>query len=310
MFWDAYIADTTHLTTEEHGAYLLLLGAMWRRNGWVPDDDADTARIVGMTKAKWRKTKRRLASLLIFSDGHITQKNLRKIWKNTQEKIAINRANGAKGGRPVARDNKDIAQANGSVSLNPNETIPEPEPDRKKDTSDDVSKESAETEPEDDDGKPGETANGMDAGPGEDTPKPEPKAAKPKAEPKRRIAEDRQPDNAAITYAAKLGVDVRRTWPDFVDYHVRRDTMATERGFAAAWRTWCRKAVEFAEQDKRMAGPAKSGKPTDWLEAFAMAERQANGDIQHTREAGLWGDDEGDMDTTGQVVPFGGPGRV
>ena len=42
MYWDAYIADTTHLSTEEHGAYLLLLAAMWRRDGSVPDDDKDT----------------------------------------------------------------------------------------------------------------------------------------------------------------------------------------------------------------------------------------------------------------------------
>ena len=52
MYWDAYLADTTHLSTEEHGAYLLLLAAMWRRDGWVPDDDRDNARIVGLTLAK------------------------------------------------------------------------------------------------------------------------------------------------------------------------------------------------------------------------------------------------------------------
>lgn len=132
MYWDAYIADTTHLTTEEHGAYLLLLAAMWRRNGSVPDSDKDIARIVGLTPAKWRRTKARLADFLIIENDEITQKNLQKIWKNTQEKIAKNRANGAKGGRPVSSKNKDLAKPNGSVSVNPNKSIPEPEPEPEK----------------------------------------------------------------------------------------------------------------------------------------------------------------------------------
>lgn len=71
MYWYTYLADTTHLTTEEHGAYLLLLGAMWRRNGSVPDHDADNARIVGLTKAKWRKAKARLEPFLTVHDGRI-----------------------------------------------------------------------------------------------------------------------------------------------------------------------------------------------------------------------------------------------
>jgi uncharacterized protein YdaU (DUF1376 family) len=129
MFWDAYIADTTHLTTEEHGAYLLLLAAMWRRNGAVPDDDKDIARIVGLTKAKWVKVKARLEKFLVIENGEITQKNLQKIWKNTQEKIQKNRENGSKGGRPKSLKNNDIEKANGSVSENPNKTIPEPEPE-------------------------------------------------------------------------------------------------------------------------------------------------------------------------------------
>src|SRR6056297_1845905 len=116
MFWDAYIADTTHLTTEEHGAYLLLLAAMWRRNGWVPDDDRDNARILGLTPSKWRRIKDRLRSLLIFEDGHITQKNLLKIWKKTQEKIETNRQNGSRGGRPKSNKNNDIEKADGSFS--------------------------------------------------------------------------------------------------------------------------------------------------------------------------------------------------
>lgn len=132
MYWDAYLADTTHLTTEEHGAYMLLLAAMWRRNGSVPDDDKDNARILGLTVGKWRKTKARfIATISGFEaeNGEITQEKLRKTWENTQEKIAKNASNGAKGGRPKGSKNKQIDKANGSISVNPIESIPEPEPE-------------------------------------------------------------------------------------------------------------------------------------------------------------------------------------
>jgi uncharacterized protein YdaU (DUF1376 family) len=132
MYWDAYLADTTHLTTEEHGAYMLLLAAMWRRNAWVPDDDKDNARILGLTPAKWRKIKARLIETVSgfrVEDGKITQEKLQKTWENTQEKIGKNRSNGAKGGRPKSKVANNLTKANGSVSLNPNKSIPEPEPE-------------------------------------------------------------------------------------------------------------------------------------------------------------------------------------
>lgn len=136
MFWDAYLADTTHLTTEEHGAYLLLLAAMWRRNGSVPDSDKDNARIIGVTPAKWRGVKARLLETIPgfrVGNGGITQEKLQKTWENTQEKIEKNRANGAKGGRPKSNKNKGMEKANGYDSVNPNKSIPEPEPEPKKD---------------------------------------------------------------------------------------------------------------------------------------------------------------------------------
>jgi len=132
MYWDAYLADTTHLTTEEHGAYMLLLAAMWRRNGTVPDDDKDNARILGLSVAKWKRVKTRLAAhpvSLIFDGDTISQKKLKKTWEKTQEKIQVNRENGALGGRPKSSKNNNLAKANGSVSPNPIKTIPEPEPE-------------------------------------------------------------------------------------------------------------------------------------------------------------------------------------
>lgn len=123
MYWDAYLADTTHLSTEEHGAYILLLAAMWRRNGWVPDDDRDNARILGLTTAKWRKIKARLSGFLVFEDGEISQKKLLETWRITQEKIEKNRTNGAKGGRPKSSKSNGLTKAKASLSVNPNKSL-------------------------------------------------------------------------------------------------------------------------------------------------------------------------------------------
>ena len=135
MYWDSYIADTTHLVTEEHGAYLLLLAAMWRRDGSVPDDDKDIARIVGLSLSKWLKVRARLGSMIQTDGKRLTQKKLQEIWKNTQERIEKNKQNGSLGGRPKANQNNDEAKANGYVSDNPNETIPEPQPEKRKEQS-------------------------------------------------------------------------------------------------------------------------------------------------------------------------------
>ena len=58
LWTDAYLADTRHLTTTEHGAYLLLLFEAWRRPGCsLPDDDALLARLTGMTLDAWAAAK-------------------------------------------------------------------------------------------------------------------------------------------------------------------------------------------------------------------------------------------------------------
>lgn len=58
-FWtDAYLSDTRHLTTQEHGAYLLLLFEAWRRPGCsLPDDDRLLSRLAGLGMAEWAACK-------------------------------------------------------------------------------------------------------------------------------------------------------------------------------------------------------------------------------------------------------------
>lgn len=64
-----YLADTRRLTTEQHGAYLLLLMDYWR-NG-PPPDDVDTLRqITLMTADAWSIAQAKLVHLFTVIDGH------------------------------------------------------------------------------------------------------------------------------------------------------------------------------------------------------------------------------------------------
>lgn len=51
-----YLADTTRLTTEQHGAYLLLIMDYWR-NGAPPDDDVVLANICRANPATWKRIR-------------------------------------------------------------------------------------------------------------------------------------------------------------------------------------------------------------------------------------------------------------
>jgi uncharacterized protein YdaU (DUF1376 family) len=70
-----YLADTTRLNTEQHGAYLLLIMDYWR-NGAPPDDDEVLANITRLTIQQWRKHKPTLVKLFVLSDGNLVHKRI------------------------------------------------------------------------------------------------------------------------------------------------------------------------------------------------------------------------------------------
>src|SRR3990167_7660493 len=76
FYTDAYLADTGHLTTTEHGAYMLLLISMWRAGGTLPDDDKTLARVARMTMSQWRRAKPALWRFMEVGKGYITQHKL------------------------------------------------------------------------------------------------------------------------------------------------------------------------------------------------------------------------------------------
>lgn len=86
LWTDAYLGDTTHLTTIEHGAYLLLLMAMWRTSECaLPNDDKLLARIARCSPAQWARIKPILTGFFKLDGDRITQSRL------TDERNAVKR---------------------------------------------------------------------------------------------------------------------------------------------------------------------------------------------------------------------------
>lgn len=113
MFVGDMLADTDHLTNEEFGAYHRLLYAMWRRNGWVPDDDHDLARICHVSGRKWHELKKRLLPFLISEEGELTQKKLQTIRNKCLQISAKNAQNSREMWAARKNKNNEMGDANG-----------------------------------------------------------------------------------------------------------------------------------------------------------------------------------------------------
>ncbi len=62
-----YLADTQHLTTLEHGAYLLLIFNYWQRGAALPNDDKKLATITRLPIKDWLKVKPTMAEFFQVS---------------------------------------------------------------------------------------------------------------------------------------------------------------------------------------------------------------------------------------------------
>ena len=113
LWVDDYQRDTRHLTTEEHGAYLLLLMAAWASpTNSLPDDDDMLARVAGVSLARWRKMK---AIVMAFwsLDGRSkrwAQKRLKK-----ERRLAVDRK--AKASNAAASRWKDEKKGDAQAML-------------------------------------------------------------------------------------------------------------------------------------------------------------------------------------------------
>lgn len=69
LFVADYLADTAHLSTTQHGAYLLLIMNYWQRGGPLPDDDARLAKIARVGPREWARMRDTLSEFFAVGDG-------------------------------------------------------------------------------------------------------------------------------------------------------------------------------------------------------------------------------------------------
>lgn len=132
LWTDAYLADTGHLTTLEHGAYMLLLMTMWRAGGSLPDDDTRLMRFTKTNSAQWTKIKPVIMEFFHIEGGKISQKRLAREFDFVKTK----REKASQSAKAKYQKYNDLPEANAEERMaNAPATTPTPTPIKKKEPS-------------------------------------------------------------------------------------------------------------------------------------------------------------------------------
>lgn len=110
-----YLSATNRLTTEQHGAYFLILLDYWK-NGPPPNDDVVLAQIARLTPVAWRKAKPALIGFFDVVDETLVQKRVERervrAARITEERSKAGTAGAAKRWQNGTKSNgKKIANA-------------------------------------------------------------------------------------------------------------------------------------------------------------------------------------------------------
>jgi uncharacterized protein YdaU (DUF1376 family) len=151
VFTDALIGDTTHLSMEEFGAYLMILFVTWRNNGVpLPDDDKRLARICRMSEKKWSAIRPTISEFFDLSEGVWRQKRLEKEWQYVSQQRAKQSEKGKKSAQARSLKNNETPSTVVGQRLEPQgqpEANPQPQP-HKEDTEAKASGANAANEPQ------------------------------------------------------------------------------------------------------------------------------------------------------------------
>lgn len=129
-----YLADTSLLTRDQHGGYLLLIMTYWRNRGPLPDDDQALAAATRSTPAEWKRLRPVLARYFKVADGVWRHGRIDDELQRADEKYAARvnasrKANGVRHGvRNGDRDGDRNGDRNGDANGHRHGSQPQPQP--------------------------------------------------------------------------------------------------------------------------------------------------------------------------------------
>jgi uncharacterized protein YdaU (DUF1376 family) len=100
-----YLKDTARLTTEAHGAYLLLMLDYYARGEPCPDDDFILAAVAKLPEEQWKRYRKVLSAFFDIREGywfhkrieHEIRDGMRKHAESVARTAAATRLGGSKG---------------------------------------------------------------------------------------------------------------------------------------------------------------------------------------------------------------------
>jgi uncharacterized protein YdaU (DUF1376 family) len=129
FFVGDHLASTAHFTTEEQGAYLLILFAMWQQDDCsLPNDQTMLARIARADARRWKEIGPNVMAKLAVEGDRVTQRRLREEHQNAIALSGKRKRSGREGGRSKALRNKEAAIANANDLPTYARASPQPQP--------------------------------------------------------------------------------------------------------------------------------------------------------------------------------------
>ena len=121
-----YLADTMHLSRDQHGGYMLLIMAYWRRGKPLSDDNEALASVTRSTLKEWKKLRPILAQFFTIEDGvwkhGRIEEELQKAAENYASKVERAKAGAAARWGKNASSNAQAMPKHSSSNANHNHT--------------------------------------------------------------------------------------------------------------------------------------------------------------------------------------------